>query len=47
MREGNAEARQSFADVTVAFVNLAGFESLSPHLGEGDSMALLSDIVAA
>ena len=47
MREGNAEARQSFADVTVAFVNLAGFESLSPQLGENDSMALLSDIVAA
>ena len=47
VREGNAEARQSFADVTVAFINLAGFESLSPELDEDDSMALLSDIVAA
>jgi hypothetical protein len=47
VRDGNSEARQSFADVTVAYVNLLGFESLSPELGEGDSMALLSDIVAA
>ena len=47
MRDGNAEARQSFADVTVAYVNLVGFESLSPDLAEDDSMALLSDIVAA
>jgi len=47
MRDGNALARQSFADVTVAYVNLVGFESLSPELGEDDSMALLSDIVAA
>jgi class 3 adenylate cyclase len=46
VRDGNADARQSFADVTVAYVNLVGLES-SPHLGEGDSMALLSDIVAA
>jgi class 3 adenylate cyclase len=46
MRDGNADARQSFADVTVAYVNLVGLES-SPDLGEGDSMALLSDIVAA
>jgi class 3 adenylate cyclase len=47
VRDGNADARQSFADVTVAYVNLVGFESLSPELGEDDSMALLSDIVAA
>ena len=47
VREGNAEARQSFADVTVAFINLVGFESLSPELGEDASMALLSDVVAA
>jgi class 3 adenylate cyclase len=47
VRDGHAEVRQSFADVTVAYVNLAGFESLSPGLGEGDSMALLSDVVAA
>jgi class 3 adenylate cyclase len=47
LREGNAEARQSFADVTVAYVNFHGFESLPPGLGEGESMGLLSDIVAA
>ncbi len=47
VRDGSADARQSFADVTVAYVNLVGFESLSPDLGEDDSMALLSDIVAA
>jgi class 3 adenylate cyclase len=47
MRDGNAEARQSFADVTVAYINFVGFESLSPELSEDDSMALLSDIVAA
>jgi class 3 adenylate cyclase len=47
VRDGNAEARQSFADVTVAYVNFDGFESLPPDLGEGESMGLLSDIVAA
>jgi class 3 adenylate cyclase len=47
MRDGNAETRQSFADVTVAYINLVGFESLSPDLGEDGSMGLLSDIVAA
>jgi class 3 adenylate cyclase len=47
VRDGNAEARRSFADVTVAYVNLGGFESLSPDLGEDDSMGLLSDVVAA
>jgi class 3 adenylate cyclase len=47
VREGNAEARQAFADVTVAYVNFTGFDSLPPDLGEGDSMALLCDIVAA
>ncbi|MCM3900545.1 MAG: adenylate/guanylate cyclase domain-containing protein [Pyrinomonadaceae bacterium] len=47
MRDGNAQARQSFADVTVAYINLVGFESLPPDLGEDDSMGLLSDIVAA
>ena len=47
VREGNADVRQSFADVTVAFINLVGFESLPPELGEDASMALLSDIVAA
>jgi class 3 adenylate cyclase len=47
VREGNAEARQSFKDVTVAFVNFSGFETLPADLGETDSMALLSDVVAA
>jgi class 3 adenylate cyclase len=47
VREGNAEARQSFKDVTVAYVNFSGFESLPAELGETDSMALLSDVVAA
>jgi len=47
MRDGNAQARQSFADVTVAYISLVGFDSLSPDLGEDDSMGLLSDIVAA
>ena len=47
VREGNAEARRSFADVTVAYINLVGFESLSPEVGEDVSMALLSDVVAA
>jgi len=47
VRGGNAEARQSFADVTVAYVNFAGFDSLPRELGDDGSMALLSDIVAA
>jgi class 3 adenylate cyclase len=47
VREGNAEARQAFADVTVAYVNFAGFDSLPRDFGEGESMALLSDIVEA
>lgn len=47
MRDGNESNRQSFADVTVAYINLIGFEALSPEIGEDDSMGLLSDIVAA
>jgi len=47
MRDANADARQSFADVTVAYIDFVGFESLPAELGEDDSMALLSDIVAA
>ncbi len=47
MRDGNAETRQSFADVTVAYISFVGFESLPSDLNEGDSMDLLSDIVAA
>src|SRR5829696_1599679 len=40
VRDANADARQAFADVTVAYINLAGFESLSPGPGEDDSMAV-------
>jgi class 3 adenylate cyclase len=47
MRDGNAEARQAFADVTVAFVNLVGFEELAHEEGDGKSMDLLSEIVAS
>lgn len=47
MRERHTEAWQSFSDVTVAYINLVGFEALSPELGEDASMSLLSDIVAA
>ncbi len=47
VREGTAEAPRSFADVTVAYGSLSGFGSLSPHLGEDQSMSLLSEIVAA
>jgi class 3 adenylate cyclase len=47
MRDGNAQTRQSFADVTVAYINLVGFESLPADLDEDESMGLLSDIVAA
>ena len=46
IREGHAETRQSFADVTVAYVNLVGFDTLSQELGDDQSMGLLSDIVA-
>jgi class 3 adenylate cyclase len=47
MRDGHAEVRQSFSDVTVAYINLVGLDSLSHELGDDDSMSLLSDIVAA
>lgn len=47
MRDGGGDARQSFADVTVAYIHFVGFESLSSDYSEDDSMALLSDIVAA
>ena len=47
VRGGTADAPKSFADVTVAYASLSGFDSLSPQLGEDQSMSLLSDIVAA
>jgi len=47
IREGSPERRQSFADVTVAYVSLIGLEPLSRELGEEASMAMLSELVAA
>lgn len=47
IREGSPERRQSFADVTVAYVSLIGLEALSRDLGEEASMAMLSELVAA
>ena len=47
VREGTAEAPRSFADVTVAFASLGGFDTMSPQLSEDESMSLLSEIVAA
>lgn len=38
---------QSFADVTVAYARLSGFDALSQAYGEDQSMAILSDVVAA
>ena len=47
MMEGRQDARTSFADVTVAYVNLVGIDAPSGQLGEDASMELLSEIVAA
>ena len=47
VRGGATEAPKSFADVTVAFARLGGFDDLSRERGEDQAMALLSDIVAA
>lgn len=47
VKEGRQDAPQSFADVTVAFVNLFGIDSLSNELGDEASLSLLSEIVAA
>ncbi len=44
---GGSDVPQSFADVTVAYARMTGFESLSREFGEDQSMTLLSDIVAA
>ncbi|BCS35120.1 adenylate/guanylate cyclase domain-containing protein [Luteitalea sp. TBR-22] len=44
---GGHDGPQSFADVTVAYAQLTGFEQLSRRLGEDQSMSLLSDVVAA
>jgi class 3 adenylate cyclase len=47
MMEGRQDARTSFADVTVAYVNLVGIDALSGQLDEDASMELLSEMVAA
>ena len=48
VREGRQDEPQAFADVTVAFVNLIGLDApAGGDEGEGASLALLSDIVAA
>ncbi|MFM8375090.1 MAG: HAMP domain-containing protein, partial [Phenylobacterium sp.] len=47
MREGGHDTPRSFADVTVAFVNLFGLDALAQNLGDEASLSLLSDMVAA
>ena len=47
MREGGHDTPRSFADVTVAFVNLFGLDALPQDLGDEASLSLLSDMVAA
>ena len=47
MREGGHDTPRSFADVTVAFVNLFGLDDLALTLGEEAALNLLSDMVGA
>ena len=47
MREGGQDTPRSFADVTVAFVNLFGLDALALTLGEEAALSLLSDMVGA
>jgi class 3 adenylate cyclase len=47
VKAGQQDLRRSFADVTVAYVSLTGIEEQSDQGGGEQSMALLSDIVAA
>ena len=47
MREGGHDTPRSFADVTVAFVNLFGLDALALTLGEEAALSLLSDMVGA
>lgn len=47
MREGGHDSPRSFADVTVAFVNLFGLDALAQNLGDEASLSLLSDMVGA
>ena len=45
VRGGTSETPQSFADVTVAHINLIGLDVLARELGEDRAMSLLSDVV--
>lgn len=47
MREGGQDTPRSFADVTVAFVNLFGLDALAQTLGDEAALTLLSDMVGA
>ena len=47
VRGGTSETPQSFADVTVAHINLIGLDALARELGEDRAMAMLSDVVGA
>ena len=47
VRGGTSETPQSFADVTVALINLIGLDALAIELGEDRAMGLLSDVVGA
>ena len=47
MRGGGPDRPQTFADVTVAYVNLLGLETVSGDVGEERSMSMLSELVAA
>jgi|SRR5688572_3843077 len=45
VRGGTSDTPQSFADVTVAHINLIGLDALARELGEDHAMSLLSDVV--
>jgi class 3 adenylate cyclase len=47
VRDGTSETPQTFADVTVAHINLAGVDDLARTVGEDRAMVMLSDIVGA
>jgi class 3 adenylate cyclase len=47
VRGGTSDTPQSFADVTVAHINLGDLDALARELGEDRAMALLSDVVGA
>jgi class 3 adenylate cyclase len=47
VRGGTSDTPQSFADVTVAHINLGDLDALARELGEDRAMSLLSDVVGA